>query len=80
MIRLVLQSLAVVTVVSLLTYLTDRLGFRSAINILWMVGFPVAVAVVANRDAGSRCLVGLGLVILGPVTVIGTAALLGLGA
>jgi len=77
--RFVYQAIAVFTVVGFLTYLTEHFGFRSGLNMLWMFGVPVAVAIIANKDAASRCLAGLALMVLSPVATIATAAVFGLG-
>jgi hypothetical protein len=73
------QAVAVFLTVGFLTYLTDHLGFRSGFNTLWMFGLPIAVAILANKDAASRCLAGLVLVVLSPISLMVTAAVLGLG-
>ena len=61
-----------------LTYLTDHLGFRAGLNALWMFGLPIGVAMLVNKDAVSRCLAGLALVLLSPVVMMVTAAAFGL--
>jgi hypothetical protein len=73
------QAVVVFVTVGFLTYLTDHLGFQSGLNTLWMFGLPIAVAMLANKDAASRCLAGLGLVVLSPISLIVTVAALGLG-
>jgi hypothetical protein len=73
------QAIAVAIVVGPLTYVTDWLGFRSGLNTVWIFGLPIAVAILANKDAASRCLSGMALVILSPISVMATAAIFGLG-
>ncbi len=77
--RFTYQVIAVFVVVGFLTYLTDRLGFRSGLNTVWMFGLPIMVAIIANKDAASRSLAGLVLVVLSPVAMMATAAVFGLG-
>ena len=73
------QVVAVLIVIGFLTYLTDNLDFRFGLNALWMFGLPIAVAILANKDAASRCLAGLALVVLSPISMVATAAIFGLG-
>lgn len=52
---------------------TDALAFRSPVNLSWMVGLPVLIAIVANTDWGRRCVMMLALVLLSLVvsTIVG---------
>lgn len=77
--RFMYQAIAVPIVIGLMAYLTDHLGFRSGVNALWMFGLPIIVAILANKDAASRCLAGLALVVLSLVSMMATAAVFGLG-
>jgi hypothetical protein len=56
-----IQVFAVAVVVGALTCLTGWFNYRSGFNVLWMLGVPIAVAVLANEDIGARTLAGLWL-------------------
>jgi uncharacterized membrane protein AbrB (regulator of aidB expression) len=41
--------------------ITDALGFRSPVNLAWMIGLPVTVGFVANTGWDRRCFMAMGL-------------------
>lgn len=56
-----LQILAVLTVVSLFSYLAILMDFNSKLNLVWLVGLPVLVALVANRPLIHRIVMTVAL-------------------
>ena len=38
---------------------TDALAFRASANLVWMVGMPIAVGMIANVDCSRRCLMAM---------------------
>jgi hypothetical protein len=68
-----LQIVVVAFAAMAFVLLTDALAFRSLINISWMVGLPILMALVANTEWGRRCamMIVLVLVSLGVSMVIG---------
>lgn len=43
---------------------TDVLGCRSPINLLWMAGLPIAVGMIANVGWDRRCFMAVALLAL----------------
>jgi hypothetical protein len=60
-----------------LTMLINQWHFRSGLNVLWMLGIPVCVTLVANRGERPRKRMGIALALCSPLVSIGTAAALG---
>lgn len=49
---------------------TDAFGFRSPENLVWMIGLPVLVAMVANVGWDRRCFMAMALIGVSLVTGI----------
>jgi hypothetical protein len=54
-----LQAALVFVLVGSSTYAAGYFDFRNGSNLVWMFGIPIATAIIANNDAGSRTLAGI---------------------
>lgn len=66
--------IVVAAVTSAFVLLTDALAFRSLANIIWMIGLPILVAMIANIGWDRRCFMAMALVGVS----LGTTILVGL--
>ena len=56
------QVVIVSALTALFTLATDRIGFRSPANLLWMIGLPIVLAVMMNREWDRRAFMAMALV------------------
>lgn len=66
--RYLLQVAAIAVVTTACVLMTDAFGFRSPVNLVWMIGLPVLIATVANVGWDRRCFMAMALIGLSLVT------------
>jgi hypothetical protein len=74
---IVIQCLAVAALSAMITFATEP--FRSWLNLIWMIGIPIAIAVGFNKTKPSRVLTSIVLVIVSLASAVSTAAYFGFG-
>lgn len=59
--------------------MADHLRYHGPLNLVWMLGAPVLVAIFANRDIGRQALFGIWLTFAALVSLMLASAIFGLG-
>ncbi len=73
------QCLIVLASSAALTFVIGRARYSSPINLIWMVGLPIAIAFAFNRGLTRRVVIAAGLVLLSLIEIIALADRAGLG-
>jgi hypothetical protein len=68
--RYFLQVCFIAAAATICVLVADALSFRSPANMIWMIGLPVAVGMIANVGWGRRCVMSMAL--LGVSLIVGT--------
>ena len=55
---LVTQFCAVLAIATFVAFIASTTGFLTPLNLIWMVGMPVAIAIAANRTPEGRITMG----------------------
>jgi len=59
--RYLLQVCFVAVVITMCVLATDAISFRAPANLVWMLGTPIVVGMIANIDWERRCFMTMAL-------------------